>query len=120
MTASASATMSGKAKQNRDELELQFMGVRRSLLHVCEATPVVKRGVSRKVAELEEIWVKLIKSHSLYCKSAGIGISSAESSEYIDQKARREVIHWKEAEEVSGAVDSRGGICLAYSDRFHD
>ena len=80
--------MSGKAKQNRDELVLQFMGVRSSLQQVCETSPVMKRAVTRKVADLEQIWEKLIRSHSLYCKVAAVGIESSESNEFIDQKAR--------------------------------
>ena len=76
--------MSGKAKQNRDELVLQFMGVRSSLQQVCETSPVMKRAVTRKVAELEQIWEKLIRSHGLYCKVAAVGIESTESNEFID------------------------------------
>ena len=81
--------MSGKAKQNRDELLLQFMGVRSSLMQVCENTPVIKRAVTRKVTELDSIWSKLIRSHNVYCKAAGIGVVSTESSEFIDQNARQ-------------------------------
>ena len=91
--------MSGKARQARDELELQFMGVRRSLQHVCETAPPVKRAVTRKVAELEAVWGKLVRSHSLYRKAAGVGISSTESSEYMEQKAllKEEVLQTAEA-----------------------
>ena len=107
--------MSGRARQARDELELQFMGVRRALRHVCEAEPLVKRAVTRKVAEMEAVWGKLVKSHSLYCKAAGVGISSTESSEYMEQKAllKEEVLQTAEAilgenaEEESSAVGKR-------------
>ena len=107
--------MSGKARQARDELELQFMGVRRSLQHVCETVPPVKRAVTRKVAEMEAVWGKLVRSHSLYCKAAGVGISSTESSEFMEQKAllKEEVLQTAEtilgenAEEESSAVGKR-------------
>ena len=49
---------------------------------------MMKRAVTRKVAELEQIWEKLIRSHGLYCKVAAVGIESSESNEFIDQKAR--------------------------------
>jgi hypothetical protein len=107
--------MYGKARQARDELELQFMGVRRSLQHVCETTPPVKRAVTRKVAELEAVWGKLVRSHSLYCKAAGVGVSSTESSEYMEQKAllKEEVLQIAETllgenvEEASSVVGKR-------------
>ena len=59
--------MSRKAKQNRDEAEVQFLGVRRGILHACETKPLIRRAVTRKVAELEASWNKLLKAHTLYC-----------------------------------------------------
>ena len=47
--------MSGKAKQSRDELVLQLMGVKSSLIQVCQTKPIVKRAVTRKIAELENV-----------------------------------------------------------------
>ena len=79
--------MSGKAKQNRDEAEVQFLGVRRGILHACETKPLIRRAVTRKVAELEASWNKLLKTHTLYCTTAGIGLGSAESCEFIDKNA---------------------------------
>ena len=55
--------MSGKAKQQRDEQELLFTGARRTLQTVCETQPLVKRAVTRKIAELEACWVKLVRYH---------------------------------------------------------
>ena len=79
--------MSGKARQDRDEAEVQFIGVRRGLLHACETTPTSKRAITRKIAELEGTWKKLLKCHTLFCKAASIGLGSAESSEFIDKHA---------------------------------
>ena len=80
--------MSGKAEQSRDELVLQLMGVKSSLMQVCQTKPIVKRAVTRKIAELENVWGKLIKCHSAYCKAAGVGIESTESQEFIENQAK--------------------------------
>ena len=80
--------MAGKARQNRDELETRLIGCHQSLLELCGAIPVQKRAVTRKLGEMEAVWDKLIKSHSLHCKSAGISLGSQESSEFLRDKER--------------------------------
>ena len=83
--------------------------------HVCETTPPVKRAVTRKVAEMKAVWGKLVRSHSLYCKATGVGVSSTESSEYMEQKAllKEEVLQIAETllgenvEEASSVVGKR-------------
>ena len=77
--------MSSKARQDRDEAEVQFMGSRRGLLLACETKPVVRRAITRKIAELEGAWKKLLKCHTIYCKAAGVGLGSIESNEFIDK-----------------------------------
>ena len=41
--------MSGKAKQGRDEWEVKLVEASQSLMQVCEATPLVRRAVTRKI-----------------------------------------------------------------------
>ena len=52
-------------------------------MQVSQATPVVKRTVTKKLAELSSVWAKLQTSHSVYCRHAGIGLGSSESREYL-------------------------------------
>ena len=80
--------MSGKARQVRDEWKAKLVGASQSLMQVCEVSPLVKRAVTRKMGEMEAIWDKLVKGHSLYCKSAWILLGSSESTEYLRDKAR--------------------------------
>ena len=80
--------MAGKARQERDEIEGYLVECHQSLLRLCAANPVQKRQVTKQVGELDKIWAKLMRSHSLFCKSTNIGISSTESSEYLRDKGR--------------------------------
>ena len=68
--------MSGKAKQGRDEWEVKLVEASQSLMQVCEATPLVRRAVTRKIGEMEAIWDKFLRHHGLYCKAAGVGLGS--------------------------------------------
>ena len=78
--------MSSRAKQQRDEWELKMIGVHQSVLEMCAETPIQKRAVKRKMTDLENIWQKLIESHANYCRSAKIGMSSSESTEFMRAK----------------------------------
>ena len=75
--------MSAKAKQARDEWEIKLIACKESLVQVSQATPVVKRTVTKKLAELSSVWAKLQTSHSVYCRHAGVGLGSSESREYL-------------------------------------
>ena len=94
--------MSGKAKQQRDEQELHFTGARRTLQTVCETQPLVKRAVTRKIAELEACWVKLVRYHGAYCKAANIGLGSTESNDFIESKANQKEESLQVAETLLG------------------
>ena len=80
--------MSSKAKQQRDEWELKMIGVHQTVLEMCAETPIQKRAVTRKMTVLENIWQKLIESHVNYCRSAEIGFSSSESTEFLREIER--------------------------------
>ena len=80
--------MAGKARQERDEIEGYLVECHQSLLRLCAANPVQKRQVTKQVGELDKIWAKLMRSHSLFCKSTNIGISSTESSDYLRDRGR--------------------------------
>ena len=82
------AEMTGRTRQIRDEWEAKLVGASQSLMQVCEASPLVRRAVTRKLGEMEGIWEKLVKNHSFYCKSAGIGLGSSDSTEYLRDKAK--------------------------------
>ena len=41
--------------------------------------------ITRKMGEMEGIYDKLIKYHSFYCKVAGMGLRSSDSSEYMNE-----------------------------------
>ena len=75
--------MSAKAKQSRDEWEVKLLACKETLVQVSQASPLLKRSVTKKLAELTSIWGKLQASHAAYCRHAGVGISSPESREYL-------------------------------------
>ena len=80
--------MSGKAKQQRDEWELKMIGVHQSVLEMSAEAPVQKRALSRKLADMESIWQKLIGSHGIYCRAANVGLSSPDSTEFLREKEK--------------------------------
>ena len=80
--------MSAKAKQARDEWETKLIACKETLMQVSQATPLLKRSVTKKLAELTSIWGKLQTSHCVYCRHAGIGISSTESREYLREQGK--------------------------------
>ena len=61
------------------------MGACQSIEQACSTDPVVRRTVTRKMGEMEGIYDKLVKSHSFYCKVAGMGLRSSDSSEYMNE-----------------------------------
>ena len=67
--------MSAKAKQTRDDLEVKLIACKRLLVVASQATPLLKRSVTKKRTELAECWGKLQNSHSVYCRLAGVGLS---------------------------------------------
>ena len=87
----AGVIMSAKAKQNRDEWETKLIACKESLVQVSQKIPLNKRSVTKKLAELTHIWGKLQTSHSVYCRAAGIGLTSIESRDFL-----REVGKFKE------------------------
>ena len=104
--------MSGKAKQGRDEWEVKLVEASQSLMQVCEATPLVRRAVTRKIGEMEAIWDKFLRHHGLYCKAAGVGLGSAESSEYLREKGklREEAVQAAEAALGEDTVDESATV----------
>ena len=44
--------------------------------------------MTKKLAEVTSIWGKLQTSHCVYCRHAGIGISSTESREYLREQGK--------------------------------
>ena len=94
--------MSAKAKQARDEWEIKLIACKESLVQVSQATPVVRRTVTKKLTELSSIWAKLQTSHSVYCRHAGVGLGSSESRDYL-----REVGKLKD--EAEGAAETALG-----------
>ena len=75
--------MSSNAKKSRDEWETKLIACKETLVQVSQATPLLKRSVTKKLAELTSIWEKLQASHAGFCRHAGVGISSTESREYL-------------------------------------
>ena len=80
--------MSAKAKQARDEWETKLIGSKESLMQMSQVTPVVKRSVTKKLAELDSIWANLQTSHSVSCRHAAIGLGSSESRAYLREISR--------------------------------
>jgi hypothetical protein len=70
--------MSAKAKQARDEWEIKLIACKESLVQVSQATPVVRRTVTKKLTELSSIWAKLQTSHSADMQGLGWGLQRAE------------------------------------------
>ena len=91
--------MSAKAKLSRDEWETKLIACKEALVQVSQTKPLVKRSVTKKLTELASIWGKLQTSHSVYCRHAGIGISSTESREFL-----REIGKMKEEGDIAAEV----------------
>ena len=49
------AEMTGRTRQIRDEWEAKLVGASQSLMQVCEASPLARRAVTRKLGEMEGI-----------------------------------------------------------------
>ena len=86
----AGVIMSAKAKQNRDEWETKLIACKESLVQVSQKIPLNKRSVTKKLAELTHIWGKLQTSHSVYCRAAGIRLSSTESRDFLMEVGKLE------------------------------
>ena len=69
-------------------METKLIACKETLIQVSQATPLLKRSVTKKLAELTSIWGKVQTSHCVYCRHAGIGISSTESREYLREQGK--------------------------------
>ena len=105
--------MSAKFKQSRNETETQFLGAVWGLKKACETSPLLKRAVTRKIAEMESLYNKLLKCHTLYCKAASISLDSNESMEYINGKADKKEEVLSVAETLLGENEEESSSKLA-------
>ena len=80
--------MSAKAKQERDDMEMKLVAMKLAIEDLCSATTPTKRLVKKRRKDMRVIWEKLITKHVLYCRSAGVGMESPESVEFLKKVGR--------------------------------
>ena len=95
--------MSAKAKQERDDMEMKLVAMKLAIEDLCSATTPTKRLVKKRREDMRAIWEKLQTKHVLYCRSAGVGMESPESVEFLKKVGRI----YNEAELV--VTDTLGG-----------
>ena len=86
--------MSGKAREQRDKGEVNFVSVCEDLRSVTGVVSPKKRTVTKGIDIVKKSWEKLKEQHAEFCRHLKVSITSSESMEYIAQmgKLGREVI----------------------------
>ena len=78
--------MASKAKERRDELEVELMGVYCDLMAELEVKPIKKRIITKHMGRLEKAWAQLEKCHAEYCRLNKV--TAVDSMEYIKTQGK--------------------------------
>ena len=80
--------MSGKAKEHRDNGEIDLIMACESLRSATGVTPLNKRVVRNEMGKVEQTMDKLKRMHSEFCRKSQLSPCSSDSLEFLREKGR--------------------------------
>ena len=80
--------MSGKAKEHRDNGEIDLIMACESLRSATGVTPLNKRVVRNEMGKVEQTMDKLKRLHSEFCRKSQLSPCSSDSLEFLREKGR--------------------------------